>query len=109
MLRFKKSAAVNSAKGCYLQGVPKTNSLFQIITDNAKMQSQNNKLLCHCLATVLTKNEDSMLSKTSFPRLKKMGVAMPVVDANYVQIQRTTVQKNLRCHRFQNVRLTKNS
>ena len=87
MLRFKKSAAVNSANNSYLQGVPKMNSLFQAITDNydAKMHSQNNKLLCHCLATILTKNEDSMLPKTSFP------------------------PGNLQCHHFQNTRLMKNS
>ena len=34
MFRFKKSAAVYSATAGYLQGVPKTNSLFQVITDN---------------------------------------------------------------------------
>ena len=34
VLRFKKSAAANSSKGGYINGVPKGNTLFQVISDN---------------------------------------------------------------------------
>ena len=34
VLRFKKSAAANSSKGGYLNGAPKNNTLFKVISDN---------------------------------------------------------------------------
>ena len=45
VLRFKKSAAANSSKGGYLNGVPKNNTLFQVISDNfdTEISSQNGK------------------------------------------------------------------
>ena len=89
ILRFKKSAAVNSAKDGYLEGVPRTNdALFQVVTDNydAKMSSQNNKLMCHCLATILTKNGDFMKPKTTFHRLKKKDLSSTIEEANEAEI-----------------------
>ena len=88
MLRFKKSAAVHSAKAVYLQGVPDNNSLFQVITDNydAILHSQSNKLLCHCLATIVTRNGDRQTSETTFPRLKKTDMSNPINEANSVKI-----------------------
>ena len=88
VLRFKKSAAVNSAKDGYLQGVPTTNNeLFQVVTDNydTKMIILNNKLLCHCLTTILTKNWDC-IRKTTFPCLKKKDLASPIEEANKAEI-----------------------
>ena len=88
VLRFKKSAAVNSAKDGYLEGVPATNNaLFQVVTDNydTKMSTPNNKLLCHCLATILTKNGDC-IRKTTFPRLKKKDLASPIEEGNEAEI-----------------------
>ena len=88
LLRFKKSAAVHSAKAGHLLGVPDTGSLLQVITDNYDqiMHSQNNKLLCHCLATIVTKNGDSNISKITFPRLKKADLPTPIKEENSVQI-----------------------
>ena len=58
--RFKRYAAVHSAKDDYLHGVPVGNGIFQVITDNfnKEMNSKNNNLLWHCLETILTKNEE---------------------------------------------------
>ena len=88
ILRFKKSAAVYSANAAYLQGVPENSALLQVITDNydAIMHSQNNKLLCHCLATILTRNGDRPDAGRKFLRLKKVDMTKPINEASSIEI-----------------------
>ena len=109
ILRFKKSAAVNQQMlpiclfaylpNCliaylpiclfaYLPGVPGNNDLLQVITDNydAIMHLHNYKLLCHCLAIILTRNGDRPSSGIKFPRLKKIDMLKPIDEANSVEI-----------------------
>ena len=49
------------------------------------MSTPNNKLLYHCLATILTKYGDC-IRKTTFPRLKKKDLASPIEEANEAEI-----------------------
>ena len=88
ILRFKRSAAANSANAAYLQGVPGNNDLLQVITDNydAIMHSHNNKLLCHCLANILTRNGDRPSSGIKFLRSKKIDMPKSIDEANSVEI-----------------------
>ena len=45
MVRFKKFAAANSSKGGYVNGTPKNNTLFHVISDNfdSEISSKNDK------------------------------------------------------------------
>ena len=85
VLRFKKSAALNSSKGGWVNGVPKNNSLLQVISDNfdADISSQNGKSQTHCLATILTKTPDDDEDElcTTFRRVKKGEMSEPIPDA----------------------------
>ena len=75
--KFKKSTAVNSAKGCYLHVVPVTNRLFQVLW------YFRYKLLCHCLSTVLTKNEKYVQQK-NLVCFKKNDLATSIKELNTV-------------------------
>ena len=87
MLRFKKSAASYFANLPYMPSIPLNDLLLQIITDNydTVMHSQNNKLLCHCLATIVTRNGEKTTELT-FPRLKKKQMSEPIKEANAVEV-----------------------
>ena len=50
------------------------------------MSSQNNTLLCHCLATIVTKNGNAEPLTSTFPRLKKKEVSLPIKEENEVEV-----------------------
>ena len=75
MLGCKKSAIANFSKVDYLNGVPKNNTLFQVISDNfdTEISSQNGKPQTYCHAAILTKtpNLREDLPLTIFNGLKR--------------------------------------
>ena len=75
--KFKNSTVVNSAKGGYLHVVSVTNRLFQVLW------YFRYKLLCHCLSTVLTKNEKYVQQK-NLVCFKKNDLATSIKELNTV-------------------------
>ena len=85
--RFKKSATVHSAKSNSFHGVSQNEQLFQVVDDNydTEMSSQNNKLVCHSLATIFRKNGEYP-SQMLIPSLKTQEMTVLLTEPEIINI-----------------------